>query len=275
MQKNDNNFLKKNLIVNYNENTDKSSNYTNSTTFPSSQLKNINNSQTHRNPKKFNNNKIRELQANTYFKNMNKYSLENNGSKEHLSKDKNKTKETINENYMTQNRIDDNKNIFSTKYDYIQQKGKFSNGPVEIPSDLEIQRNLNLKEWNNQKCIPTENVKRSDIIKKVKIFNNKKNIDKCTSLLKKVKENEKELIVFPYAKEKQKVNKTIHAIGHSNGITYLKTSLLSGGNENTVSKRFMSIIRTDEGKNKKIKKILKLNLFQRQNNNKAQIDLNI
>jgi len=228
-----------------------------------------------RNPKKFNNNKIRELQANTYFKNMNKYSLENNGSKEHLSKDKNKTKETINENYMTQNRIDDNKNIFSTKYDYIQQKGKFSNGPVEIPSDLEIQRNLNLKECNNQKCIPTENVKRSDIIKKVKIFNNKKNIDKCTSLLKKVKENEKELIVFPYAKEKQKVNKTIHAIGHSNGITYLKTSLLSGGNENTVSKRFMSIIRTDEGKNKKIKKILKLNLFQRQNNNKAQIDLNI
>ena len=68
-------------------------------------------------------------------------------------------------------------------------------------------------------------MKRSDIIKKIKIFNNKKNNDICSDLLKTVKNNEKKLIIFPYAREKQKINKTIHTIGNSNGVTYPKTSI--------------------------------------------------
>ena len=126
---------------------------------------------------------------------------------------------------------------------------------MELPSDIEIQQNLNQKEWNIQKYKPSANVKRSDIIKKIKIFNNKKNNDRCSNLLKKMKSDEKELVIFPYVKEKQKINKTIHAIGHSNGVVYLKTSVLSGGNENTIYNNFMSKIRSAEKKPKKLKRI--------------------
>ena len=192
--------------------------------------------------------------------------------------------ENINDNYKNKdkflknnqikdnnNRNEENGNIFKTKYDYIIQKGKNSNGPVEIPSDLEIQKNLNKKEWITQKIKLEENVKRSDIIKKIKIFNNKKNNDICTNFLKKMKENEKKLIVFPYAKEKQKINKTIDAIGHLNGITYLKTNLYRGGN--TEFNNFVNNMRFNEKDNKKTKEKSKLNFILKKEINKAEIDL--
>ena len=119
-------------------------------------------------------------------------------------KERNIKEKILKKEYNTVNvsKNDENKNIFKTKYDYILQKGKISNGPVELPSDIEIQQNLNQKEWISQKKILKENVKRSDIIKKIIIFNNKKNNNICSNILKKMKENEKELILFPYAKKK-------------------------------------------------------------------------
>ena len=118
-------------------------------------------------------------------------------------------------------------------------------------------------------------MKRSDIIKKIKIFNNKKNNDICSDLLKTVKNNEKKLIIFPYAREKQKINKTIHTIGNSNGVTYPKTSLLSGGNENNTYNNFINKIRFDRKNNNDIKMNIRLNLFKNQYPNKAKIDLTL
>ena len=211
------------------------------------------------------NNDINSKNLSESFDKRNKISKNKNLLKERLlNKEYNKTINTI--------KNDENKNFFKTKYDYIIQKGKISSRPVEIPSDIEIQKNLNQKEWNSQRKKLTENVKRSDIIKKVKIFNNKKNNNLCSNILKKMKENEKELIVFPYVKEKKPINKKINSIGHSNGITYLKTSLLSGGNENIFYNNFINNIRTKKNRDNNIKMNM-FNFIRNQYINRVEIDL--
>ena len=58
--------------------------------------------------------------------------------------------------------------------------------------------------------------------------------------------NEKELYLIPYAKTKQKINKTFHAIGDANGISYPNISVVNGilpGNKN-----YVNIIRDDDRK---------------------------
>lgn len=247
---------KKNIQERNSQNTEKNSNYIKKNLLPYREYKNVdNNHNILRNQKIIKHSKIKQKEANTYSKNMKEISFEKNEVREPKYHTKLKDKlapKNINNN----NRSEENKNIFSTKYDYILEKGKTTTGPLELPSDIEIQQNLNEKEWNIQKNKPNvNNVKRSDIIKKIKIFNNKKNNDRCSNLLKKMKSDEKELVIFPYVKEKQKVNKTIHAIGHSNGVVYLKTSVLSGGNENNVYNNFMSKIRSAERKPRKLKRI--------------------
>ena len=259
ISKNENNNIKKKISERYTQNADKNNYYIKRNLLPYKEYKfGDNNHNIQRNQNTIKHNKIKQQKANTYSKNIKEISFEKNEAREakYYTRLKDKLIPKISNNY---NRSEENKNIFSTKYDYILEKGKTTTGPLELPSDIEIQQNLNQKEWNIQKIKINEpnvnNVKRSDIIKKIKIFNNKKNNDKCSNLLKKMKSDEKELVIFPYVKEKQKVNKTIHAIGHSNGVVYLKTSVLSGGNENTIYNNFMSKIRSAEKKPKKLKRI--------------------
>ena len=63
---------------------------------------------------------------------------------------------------------------------------------------------------------------------KILIFNNKKNNVKCSNLLKSAINTEKVLLVIPYAKEKQKIKKTLNEIGRSNGISYPNYSVIKG-----------------------------------------------
>ena len=63
---------------------------------------------------------------------------------------------------------------------------------------------------------------------KIKIFNNKKNNEICSELLKSTMNKEKELIIIPYAKEKQKINKTLNTIGNAHGISYPTCSVIKG-----------------------------------------------
>ena len=63
---------------------------------------------------------------------------------------------------------------------------------------------------------------------KLIIFNNKKNNVQCSNLLKSTINTEKELLFMPYAKEKQKINKTLNEIGRSNGISYPNYSIIKG-----------------------------------------------
>ena len=278
-QKVDNNLIK-NIIRDHNNKNYKIDSNMNNHTYQYDKYKtNLFKQNNNGNKANVNFNKSNTIEGNKFTNNLNQNSTDNSGNKYiHLNMRNNMKEKKINENknYIINNNRSEENQSFNTKYDYILQKSKNSNGPVEIPPDLDIQRNLNQKEWTIEKNKINENVKRSDIIKKVKIFNNKKNNLECSNLLKKMKENEKQLIIFPYVKEKQKINKTIHAIGHSNGVTYLKTSLLSGGNENYIYNNFMNKIRNDEKKSKKlIKKKMRLNLLQNQYNNKTELNMNV
>jgi len=92
--------------------------------------------------------------------------------------------------------------------------------------------------------------------KGVNIFNNKKNNTLCSELLRASMNNEKKLILIPYAKKKQKINKTFHTIGDAHGISYPNLSVVNGillGKQN-----YINIIRDDDRKSlisRKSKKI--------------------
>ena len=64
--------------------------------------------------------------------------------------------------------------------------------------------------------------------KQIITFNNKKNNLKCSDLLKTSINTEKELLFIPYAKEKQKKNKTLDELGRSNGISYPSFNVIKG-----------------------------------------------
>ena len=103
---------------------------------------------------------------------------------------------------------------------------------------------------------------------KKQIFNNKKNNGLCSDLLRNSINQEKELILIPYAKEKQKINKTLNTIGNANGISYPRCSVIKG--ILTQDKNYLAIIRdADKKKNKKIKNKLMSSNIQY----KAEINL--
>ena len=80
--------------------------------------------------------------------------------------------------------------------------------------------------------------------KKIRIFNNKKNNNACTQLLKTFQNEEKDLIMLPYPKKKENVNKTLNTIGNAHGISYPVYSVITG-----TSKGYLSIITDKDRKN--------------------------
>ena len=103
---------------------------------------------------------------------------------------------------------------------------------------------------------------------KVKIFNNKINNNICSDLLRASINQEKELILIPYAKEKKKINKTLNTIGNANGISYPTCSVIKG--ILTQDKNYLAIIRDDNKKanKKKNNKLMNTNIKY-----KAEINL--
>ena len=93
--------------------------------------------------------------------------------------------------------------------------------------------------------------------KSKKIFNNKKNNGICSELLRASINQEKELILLPYVKEKQKINKTINTIGNANGISYPTYSVIKGISSN--DKNYLSTLRNDGKKKKKKSKLISNN----------------
>ena len=91
---------------------------------------------------------------------------------------------------------------------------------------------------------------------KVNIFNNKKNNDLCSELLKATMKNEKNLFLIPYAKKKEKVNKNFHTIGDANGISYPNLSVVNG--ILLAEKSYVNIIRNDDRKSMISRKSKKL-----------------
>ena len=93
--------------------------------------------------------------------------------------------------------------------------------------------------------------------KSKKIFNNKKNNGICSQLLRTSLNQEKELIMLPYAKEKQKINKTINTIGNANGISYPTCSVIKGCTRE--DQNYLPFLRNDDKKRKKKNKLMNYN----------------
>ena len=126
---------------------------------------------------------------------------------------------------------------------------------IKSPQKMKIKLEGNLEEEIEQKSQEKK--------AKIKIFNNKKNNILCSELLKSTINQEKDLILIPYAKERQKINKTINTIGNAHGISYPACSVINGFL--TKDKNYLVIIRDDDKKINKKKKSKLLN-----NNNKKE-----
>ena len=85
---------------------------------------------------------------------------------------------------------------------------------------------LKIKEHVLNEIIKDEQKKEKN--KRIAIFNNKKNNVQCSNLLKSAINTEKELLFMPYAKEKQKINKTLDELGRLNGISYPSYRVIKG-----------------------------------------------
>jgi len=73
-----------------------------------------------------------------------------------------------------------------------------------------------------------KNVNNKEKKAKPHIFNNKKNNNEFSNFLRLAINTEKELLVMPYPKEKQKKNKTLNEIRIANGIYYPTTNIIKG-----------------------------------------------
>ena len=120
-----------------------------------------------------------------------------------------------------------------TRNDYIQVK-KRDNKKISNKNE-----NLFIKNISKDKGLKREERREK--------FNIPSKNDICSKLLQASIENEKQLYLIPYAKKKEKINKTFNTIGNSNGISYSEYSVIKGieiGNNS-----YINIIRDDDRKN--------------------------
>ena len=108
---------------------------------------------------------------------------------------------------------------------------------------------------------------------KITIFKNKQNHGICSDLLKSAINQEKELIMMPYAKEKEKINKTLNTIGNAHGISYPTCSVING--ILTQDKNYLAIIREDDRKKNKKKKNKLLSNIRKEYIAEINLDNNI
>ena len=127
-----------------------------------------------------------------------------------------------------------------------ENKSSFKTKNRDRDSDINEDSKIKIK-IKSEESMDNNSLKSKEKRKKgVNIFNNKKNNTLCSELLRSTMNNEKKLILIPYAKKKEKIKKTFHTIGDANGIPYPKVGVINGillGEQN-----YVNIIRDDDRK---------------------------
>ena len=106
-------------------------------------------------------------------------------------------------------------------------------------------RNKILEEQYQKQLSKEKNLKRLSIESdsNYEKFNTPSNNDICSQLLKAAINNEKQLLLVPYAKQKEKIRKTFNTIAELNGISYSEYRVIKGtDNDNN---NIYNIIRDD------------------------------
>ena len=146
------------------------------------------------------------------------------------------------------------------------QKAFKSKNKLYKKSNVVLDNNFISYDSNQEKGTDSRGSKRN-------IFSTKKNLDKCSELLKAAMDNEKQLILIPYAKRKEKVNKTFDTIGDSNGIPYPSNNIIQG--IVLEDKNYLNIIRDEEKKTSSQKKHRKVGSSVRESKFKDSASPNI
>ena len=115
---------------------------------------------------------------------------------------------------------------------------------------IQVKKRDNKKISNKNENLFIKNISKDKGLKREERrekFNIPSENDICSKFLQASIENEKQLYLIPYAKKKEKINKTFNTIGNSNGISYSEYSVIKGieiGNNS-----YINIIRDDDRKN--------------------------
>ena len=168
--------------------------------------------------------------------------IENKGKK----KPKNNDKKNLNK-MLLEKEMNEIKKKLEQKQ---KQKEKRDKESEKAANDYMKLRNKILKEnYHNifQKQVPKE--KNSISLESdgnYEKINNPSNNDICSQLLRAAMDNEKKLLLVPYAKQKEKIKKTFNTIGKLNGISYSEFRVIKGTEMD--SNNIYNIIRDDDRK---------------------------
>ena len=116
--------------------------------------------------------------------------------------------------------------------EYHELKNKFTNESISSISNRDLKGRLSKRSFK--------------IGEKIEKFNTLKNTDICSQLLQTTMNNEKKLLLIPYAKQKEKIKKTFNTIGNSNGISYYEYRMINGNEHD--NEIIINIIREDNRK---------------------------
>ena len=168
-------------------------------------------------------NKSQKRQKNKDKKNLNKMLLEKemNEIKKKLEQKKKRKEKKEKESEKAAN-------------DYI----KFKNKILDENYQNIYQKQLS-KETNSNRL----SLENDDIYEK---FNTPSNNDICSQLLKSTMNNEKQLLLVPYAKKKEKIKKTFNTIAKLNGVSYSEFRVIKGTEMD--NNNIYNIIRDDDRK---------------------------
>ena len=168
-------------------------------------------------------NKSQKRQKNKDKKNLNKMFLEKemNEIKKKLEQKKKRKEKKEKESEKAAN-------------DYIKFKNKILN---------ENYQNIYQKQLSKETNSNRLSLENDDIYEK---FNTPSNNDICSQLLKSTMNNEKQLLLVPYAKKKEKIKKTFNTIAKLNGVSYSEFRVIKGTEMD--NNNIYNIIRDDDRK---------------------------
>ncbi len=169
----------------------------------------------------------------------NKNNIENKEKKKQKNSDKKNLNQKLLEKEMNEikRRLELKENLKKKKE--LENQENFFGSRIKS-KNIKIQK-LNEMPEINRKLSPNRSIQ---YYEKAEKFNTPTNNDICSQLLQAAFDNEKQLILVPFVRQKEKIKKTFPTIGKSNGISYSEYRVIKG--DQSDNNNILNIIRDDD-----------------------------
>ena len=159
------------------------------------------------------------------------------------AKKEKKVEQDKNKKYLNKMLLEREMNEIKKKLEQKKKKNqdKISDKKNKLNNDNLKKLNVPKRTEVNIKLPPKKSIEKENTLEK---FNIPSNNDICSKLLQSTLENEKQLLLVPYAKQKEKIKKTFNTIGKLNGISYSEYRIIKGIELD--NKYIINIIRDDD-----------------------------